>query len=232
MDQLFYTDNISQGLVAFDEEESRHLAGVLRRKVGDRLWATDGKGQLVEAEIAEVGKKQVLARILQTKTVPRARTARLHLAIAPTKQMDRLEWMLEKATEVGIDEVTPIFCQRSERDTLRTDRLEKILISAMKQSLQAWLPRLNAPVKAGQLIRTAEASQKYICWCAPDALPALKDSLKPDRDALVLIGPEGDFTEAEVQLARENGFVEVGLGTNRLRTETAGLYVVHTWALG
>jgi 16S rRNA (uracil1498-N3)-methyltransferase len=232
MDQLFYTDNISQGLVAFDEEESRHLAGVLRRKVGDRLWATDGKGQLVEAEIAEVGKKQVLARILQTKTVPRARTARLHLAIAPTKQMDRLEWMLEKATEVGIDEVTPIFCQRSERDTLRTDRLEKILISAMKQSLQAWLPRLNAPVKAGQLIRTAVASQKYICWCAPDALPALKDSLKPDRDALVLIGPEGDFTEAEVQLARENGFVEVGLGTNRLRTETAGLYVVHTWALG
>lgn len=232
MDQLFYTDNINQGLVAFDEEESRHLAGVLRRKVGDRLWATDGKGQLVEAEIAEVGKKQVLARILQTKTVPRARTARLHLAIAPTKQMDRLEWMLEKATEVGIDEVTPIFCQRSERDTLRTDRLEKILISAMKQSLQAWLPRLNAPVKAGQLIRTAEASQKYICWCAPAALPALKDSLKPDQDALVLIGPEGDFTEAEVQLARENGFVEVGLGTNRLRTETAGLYVVHTWALG
>jgi 16S rRNA (uracil1498-N3)-methyltransferase len=231
MDSLFYSNKIDAGLVTFDEEESRHLAGVLRRKTGDKLWITDGKGQIMEAEIAEIGKKQVLARVLSTKSVPPPTSSMLHLAIAPTKNMDRLEWMLEKSTEIGIGQITPIFCQRSERETLRLDRLEKIVVAAMKQSLQAWLPRLNAPMKAAELLQKATEPQKRICWCAPTPLPLLKDHLDVAQNTLVLIGPEGDFSAAEIALARQNGFLEVGLGPNRLRTETAGLYVVHAWSL-
>ena len=231
MNQLFFTTKIEQGFAHLDEEESRHLVTVLRRKVGDKLDLTDGRGFYYEAEIAETGKRHVLARILSTTPAAAETTASLHLAIAPTKQIERIEWLLEKATEIGIAEITLLHCQRSERDTVRLDRLEKVLLSAMKQSLRAQLPKLNPLTRFQQFVSRAEAEQKYIAWCADSPLAHLKTLLLPAKNALVLIGPEGDFSPEEVRLAEANGFVGAGLGAARLRTETAGLLVVATAAL-
>ncbi len=220
---LFYTPHIEGGFARLDEEESRHLLTVLRRQPGDRLRLTDGRGNFYEAELAEVGKKQALARILTQETPEPERVGRLHLAVAPTKQMERYEWMLEKTTELGVDEITPLICKRSERSTVRADRLEKILVSAMKQSLRATLPLLHPPTTFQQLVKNATAPQRRIAWCTPDALPHLKSTLRTDQDALILIGPEGDFTPDEVALALQCSFIGVDLGSARLRTETAGI---------
>ena len=147
------------------------------------------------------------------------------------KQMERYEWLLEKTTELGVDEITPLICKRSERDTVRLDRLEKILVSAMKQSLRATLPLLHPPTTFRQLVKTATAPQRRIAWCAPDPLPHLKSTLSTDQDALILIGPEGDFTPEEVALALQYGFTGVGLGSARLRTETAGVLATAIWGV-
>lgn len=226
MNQLFYTQKIEQGFAVFEEEEGRHLTSVLRKKTGDLLQITDGKGFFYEAELADAGKRQVLARIILKTADPVLRSARLHIGIAPTKQMDRLEWFLEKATEIGIDEITLLLCQRSERDSVRLDRLEKILVSAMKQSLRAWLPKLNAPTRFKEFAKTPGEAQKYLAWCSGDPLPYLKNALLPLQDTVIAIGPEGDFSPEEVQLALANGFQGVSLGKARLRTETAGLMAV------
>ena len=231
MNQLFFTQKIEQGFAHFDEEESRHLVTVLRRKVGDLLELTDGRGFFYEAEIAETGKRHVLARILKTTPAAQENAAALHLAIAPTKQIERIEWLLEKATEIGIAEITLLHCRHSERDTVRLDRLEKVLVSAMKQSLRAHLPKLNPMVRFQAFVTKVQAEQKYIAWCADTPLPHLKTLLQPGKNALVLIGPEGDFSPEEIQLAEANGFTGVGLGAARLRTETAGLLVVATVVL-
>ncbi len=232
MNQLFYTQKIENGFAYFDEEESRHLVAVLRRKVGDRLQLTDGRGFFYEAAITETGKKHVLASILSTTEVNPATLPALHLAIAPTKQIERIEWLLEKATEIGIAEITLLHCQRSERDTVRLDRLEKVLVSAMKQSLRANLPKLHPLIRFQQFIGKVQADQKCIAWCADTPLPHLKTILLPVKSTLVLIGPEGDFSPEEVRLAKENGFTEVSLGAARLRTETAGLLAVSLVAMG
>jgi len=231
MNQLFYTPRIEQGFAHFDEEESRHLITVLRRKIGDRLELTDGNGFFYEAEISEIGKKQVLASIVSTTPAPITELPTLHLAIAPTKQIERIEWLLEKATEIGIAEITLLHCQRSERDTVRLDRLEKVLVSAMKQSLRAHLPKLNPLARFQQFVNQAEADQKWIAWCADTPLPHLKTVLQAGKNAIVLIGPEGDFAPEEIRLAESNGFTGVSLGAARLRTETAGLLAVATVAL-
>lgn len=224
---MFYTPEIINGFAKLDEEESRHLQTVLRHKTGDRLQLTDGKGHFYTAEISEIGKKQVLARILETTPVPAERRARLHVAIAPTKNIDRLEWFLEKATEMGIDTITPLLCKRSERETIRPDRLEKILVSAMKQSLRAYLPVLNPLTPFAKVIADAGGyPQRFIAWCAAEPVPHLKSLAQPGVDTLVLIGPEGDFSPEEVALALGNGFLAISLGTARLRTETAGMFVV------
>lgn len=223
---LFYSTRIENSLAFLDEEESRHLLTVLRRQPGDRLELTDGKGFFYTAELVETGKKGAVARILDTRPTEPERAGRLHIGIAPTKQMERLEWFLEKATELGIDEVTPLLCKRSERDTVRLDRLEKILVSAMKQSLRARLPRLNPLTPLKKVLENAAEAQKRIAWCATEPLPHLKNTLTPDQDALILIGPEGDFTPEEVAMALEKGFSGVSLGSARLRTETAGLLAV------
>jgi 16S rRNA (uracil1498-N3)-methyltransferase len=229
--QLFYTDRIEGDLALLDEEESRHLATVLRRKVGDRLHITDGVGHIFSTELVELGKKQAIARIVATETQA-ARTQHVHLAVAPTKQMDRFEWMLEKVVEIGIDTITPLHCQRSERDTVRLDRLEKIIVSAMKQSLRAFKPTLQPLTTVANLLKNKPAdTQTYMAWCADTPPPHLMEAWIPARPALILIGPEGDFTPAEVALAQQHGAIEVGLGQARLRTETAGLYAVTTAAL-
>ncbi len=227
MNQLFYTPRIQDGLATLDEEESRHLIMVMRRKVGDRLWVTDGLGRYYEAEIAETGKKNAFVRIIAEKGQETVPAFSLHVAIAPTKQMDRLEWFVEKATEIGINEITPLICQRSERDKLRIDRLQKVALSAMKQSLRARLPQINEPTPCKAFIKSAEADQKYIPWCADSPQPHLQHLLKPMGRILIMIGPEGDFSTDEVTLAQQHGFLPVSLGAARLRTETAALYAVN-----
>jgi 16S rRNA (uracil1498-N3)-methyltransferase len=227
---LFYTTRIENGFAHLEEEESRHLLSVLRRKVGDRLQLTDGRGFFYEAELAEVGKRHALARIVAQREVLPARAARLHVAIAPTKSIERFEWFLEKATEIGVDEVTPLLCQRAERDTIRRERLEKILVSAMKQSLRAHLPKLNELTRFQDFIKKTSAAQKHLAWCSDEPLPHLKTQFSHEKNTVVAIGPEGDFSPEEVRLALENGFAGVSLGTARLRTETAGLVAVAWWA--
>jgi 16S rRNA (uracil1498-N3)-methyltransferase len=224
--QIFFTDKIEAGFAHLDEEESRHLVTVLRRRPGDRLRLTDGRGAFYDGELAETGKRHALVRLITREEAPRERPARLHLAIAPTKQIERLEWLLEKATELGIDEITPLLCQRSERETVRLDRLEKVLLSAMKQSLRAYLPRLHALTPFKKLVTVATEAQKRVAWCSETPLPYFMQTVEPEKDLLVLIGPEGDFTAEEVALAEANGFLGISLGTARLRTETAGLFVV------
>ena len=226
MSQLFFTQKIENGFAVFEEEEGRHLSTVLRKKTGDILHLTDGKGFFYEAELADAGKRQVLARILSKTAAPLLRPARLHMAIAPTKQMERLEWFLEKATEIGVDEITPLICQRSERDSLRLVRLEKVLISAMKQSLRAWLPKLNAPMKFQDFAKKTSEAQKRLAWCSDEPLPHLKNTISDQQDMVIAIGPEGDFSPEEIRIALENGFQGVSLGKARLRTETAGLLAV------
>lgn len=225
MDQLFFCPHIDNGFARLDEEESRHLLTVLRRQVGDALQLTDGKGCFYGAEIAETGKKHAVARILNTTHTPQP-PARLHVAIAPTKQTDRFEWFLEKATEIGIQEITPLLCQRSERTSIRHDRLEKILVSAMKQSWQSRLPRLNPLTPFRDCAQKATETRRLIAWIAETPTPYLRAKLKDTADTLILIGPAGDFAPEEVALAEKYGFSSVSLGPSRLRTETAGLMVV------
>lgn len=228
---LFYTTKIENGFAHLDEEESRHLLSVLRRKPGDKIQLTDGLGFFYEAELADVGKRHALARIISKNESAPARTSRLHIAIAPTKQIERFEWFLEKAVEIGVDEITPLLCHRSERDTVRLDRLEKIMISGMKQSLRAWLPKLNELTHFQKFATEATEIQKRIAWCSANLLPHLKTVITPHQNAVLAIGPEGDFSMEEVALARQNGFMEVGLGEARLRTETAGVLAVSIFNL-
>ncbi len=231
MKQLFYTQHIDNGFARFDEEESRHLLSVLRYKSGDRIQLTDGKGRYYEAELSDGGKKEALARILSERPESGRRPHRLHIAIAPTKNIDRFEWFLEKATEIGIDEITPLLCKRSERTVLRQDRLEKVLVSAMKQSFRATLPQLNPFTPFSKVVSTAQAPQKCIAWCDGEQLTHLRDTLKNTADIIVLIGPEGDFSNEEVEEALANGYAPVSLGPARLRTETAGILVASAAAL-
>ncbi len=231
LNNLFYAPTITDGFARLDEEESRHLLTVLRRKVGDRLHLTDGRGFFYEAEIAEASKKYALARILSQQPAPPERPARLHVAMAPVKSGERYEWFFEKAAEIGIDEITPLICQRGERGHLRMDRLEKILVSAMKQSLRATLPKLNPMTPFAQVVQSATETAKFIPWCSDEPLPHLQTLLQPALDTLILIGPEGDFSPEEVALARQHGFAEASLGTVRLRSETAGILVVAAFNL-
>lgn len=229
MTTLFYLNEISGGLARLDEEESRHLA-VLRQKAGGRLRATDGKGFFYEVEIVEIGKRQTVLRVVSQIPAPRG-AGRLHLAVAPTKNMDRFEWFLEKATEIGVDSIMPIWCERSERTTVRVDRVEKILIAAMKQSMRAYLPQLHAPTPFLSWVKSSVAEVKCLAWCADAPLPHLKSILQPGKDTLIAIGPEGDFSPAEVTAATAAGFTGVSLGDARLRTETAGVYAVACYQL-
>jgi 16S rRNA (uracil1498-N3)-methyltransferase len=224
--QLFFTKNITGNTATFDAEEARHLQ-VLRKKIGDQLHFVDGEGGMYLGEIIEVHKKQCMLRILEHDSSYNERKVKLHIAIAPTKNIARLEWFLEKATEIGIDEITPILCDRSERKRIRTDRLEKITMSAMKQSLKAYLPKLNELTDYQDFIEQSNDDIKYIAYCNDDALKHLKKEYSSAENVTVLIGPEGDFSPKEVKLALGNGYKGISLGASRLRTETAGIAACH-----
>ncbi len=220
---LFHISDINDNIAQLSIEEARHCVQVLRKRVGDNLDLVDGQGFFYKGEIIEISRKSCLVRILSKKEQLK-HNPDLKIAIAPTKNIDRLEWFLEKATEIGIDEIVPILCTRSERKRIREDRLQKILLSAMKQSLKAYLPVLHELVDFKTFIQEDHPEkQKFIAYCNDDQLLHLKNVCKKGESCLILIGPEGDFTPEEIAIAKENGFRGISLGESRLRTETAGL---------
>jgi 16S rRNA (uracil1498-N3)-methyltransferase len=225
---LFYDKNISGDFHVLNEEESYHCTRVLRLNEGKTLFLTNGEGALFEAVIQNIGKKNVELSIVQISQDYGKRPFRVHIAIAPTKNIDRFEWFLEKATEIGIDEITPIICERSERPTLKTDRLERVIIAAMKQSLKAYKPVLNEPASFKKWISNSFSEYlKYIAICEDDNRQILNNIIQKNGNYLILIGPEGDFTPDEVVLAKNADFIPVSLGNSRLRTETAGVVACH-----
>ena len=210
------------------EEEAGHCIRVLRLTEGDEILLTDGKGFFFKAAISRAHPKHCEVNILEQWEQPALWNFNLHIAVAPTKNMDRNEWLAEKATEIGFDELTFLNCRFSERKVIKTERIEKILVSAIKQSLKARLPRLNEMTDFNSFIEKDFSGQKFIAHCYEGEKPLLKDVLKKGEDTLVLIGPEGDFSEEEVKKAIEKGFIPISLGKSRLRTETAALVACHT----
>lgn len=225
--QLFYVPNLSGAEVVLDETESKHAVRVLRLTVGNQVQIIDGKGGFYLAEITDANPKKCRLRITESKPEFGKKDFKLHIAIAPTKNIDRFEWFLEKATEIGIDEITPLLSEHSERKNIKSDRLEKILVSAIKQSLKAYLPILNELTSFKDLVSNAAGKNLYIAHCGEGEKPHLKNVVERGSDCLILIGPEGDFSKEEILFARKNGFTEISLGNARLRTETAGIAACH-----
>lgn len=211
-------------------EESWHCAKVLRFKAGDEIGLIDGKGNFYEGQLSVVNEKKCLANITYGPKVQNKHPYYLHLAIAPTKNIDRMEWLVEKAVEIGIDEITFVRCKNSERTVIKEDRLIKIAESAVKQSLQAIIPKINPLTNFSDVLKI-KSDLKFIAHCEEESKKHLKDFDLKNKSSLVLIGPEGDFTTEEIALAKTSGFSEISLGENRLRTETAGLYVCNVLAL-
>lgn len=229
---LFYTPDIAVSY-RLSEEESAHCVRVLRYDRGDTILLTDGRGTTYTVRITNPHPKHCEFEIISSEQQQKSHPFHLHIAIAPTKNMERLEWMVEKCTEIGIDEITPLLCRFSERKMLRTDRLEKIILSAAKQSLTPYLPTLHQLTDYEAFMREFARDRhtetdKFIAHCYKEDKRLLKDLIVRGRDVLVLIGPEGDFSEKEVQTALAEGFRPVSLGNSRLRTETAGVVACHT----
>jgi len=222
---FFYKENIDavSGIITLDEDTSKHVVQVLRMQNGEELQLTDGKGNLFTASITDSNRKKCSVTILQTTNYQRP-TTNITIAISLVKNASRFEWFLEKATELGVSEIIPLLCARTEKQHFRYDRMKGILISAMLQSQQRWLPVLHEPTKLQQVIATASAQQKFIAHCTDDAKRNLADVVNKNlASQVILIGPEGDFTPDEIQLAMQHHFIAVALGETRLRTETAGI---------
>lgn len=252
---LFYVPNLASGNNILSEEESLHAVKVLRLQAGDEIAVVDGAGGFYRAKITLPHPKRCGFEIIDSQPEFGKRNYKLHIAIAPTKNIERLEWFVEKATEIGIDEITPVICRFSERKTVKEERLEKIIISAAKQSVKAYFPKLNSQCAFDELIKNHRADQKFIAHCYTSTqlssggkqnnenkIPGnaqypfshkklLKNEIVPSKDVLILIGPEGDFSIDEVAKAISLGFVPVSLGESRLRTETAGVVACHTVSL-
>lgn len=234
---LFYTPDIIGEkeeigrTYSLSEEESGHCVRVLRYAIGDEILLTNGQGMTYTARITNPHPKHCEFEVLTAERQKPHHEAYIHIAIAPTKNIERLEWAIEKCTEIGVDEITPLLCRFSERKQLRTDRLQKILLSAAKQSLTPYLPKLNELTPYDNFVKTANEETKFIAHCYKDDKKELKNELQRGKSVLVLIGPEGDFSEQEVQEALQLGFVPVSLGNSRLRTETAAIVACHTAVL-
>jgi 16S rRNA (uracil1498-N3)-methyltransferase len=222
---LFYTPDITPSHPQYflNEEESKHAVRVLRLEVGSEVQLIDGKGGLYTAQIKDAHPKRTILQITNVATEYGKRNHYLHIAIAPTKNLDRLEWFLEKATEIGIDEISLIICQRSERKEAKTERLNKIITAAIKQSLKAYHPVLNEPMALNRFLAQPFDGQKFIAHCEDSEKVTLSAELTKQGRYLILIGPEGDFSPAEIDSALHNGYKAITLGESRLRTETAAL---------
>lgn len=228
---IFYTPELSGKSYMLDETESKHCIRVLRLQQGDEITLVDGRGGFFTAEIADPNPKRCLVNVIKSELEFGLRNFQLQIAIAPTKNMDRIEWFLEKATEIGISRVTPLLCRYSERKEIKHDRLEKVMVSAMKQSLKAYLPQLDPLTRFADFIRQPFSGQKFIAHCEEQNREILKNLVEPNQNYLILIGPEGDFSTDEIEAALQAGFRPVSLGDSRLRTETAGLVACHTFNL-
>tara|TARA_R110002050_G_scaffold116847_2_gene233368 strand:+ start:9168 stop:9872 length:705 start_codon:yes stop_codon:yes gene_type:complete len=230
--QLFYNPELDENTpkFTFPTEESKHIAKVLRKKEGDILHITNGKGFLFEAKILVPDIRKCTAEIINY-TYQQQREPNLHLVVVPTKMNDRYEWFLEKATEIGVSEITPIICDHSERKIVKLDRMQKVLQSAMKQSLHYHLPKLNDTITFKEFMQLTYSDNLYIAHCEETQKVELKELLKPNENALILIGPEGDFSANEISVALEKGFSPVALGATRLRTETAAIYAAACFSI-
>ena len=225
---IFYAPQVAEGITELPQEEAGHAVRVLRMKEGDALALTDGMGRFYDAHITLASNKHCQFAIDKTWNDHKLWKGNIHLAVAPTKNMDRLEWFVEKATEIGIDEITPIICRFSERKMVKAERMEKIIVSAAKQSVKAYFPKLNPQCTFDELIKNHQATQKFIAHCYNSEKRQLKTEIVPAKDMLVLIGPEGDFSKRETDGAKKEGFQLVSLGPSRLRTETAAVVACHT----
>ena len=230
--QLFIGHPVSETEAFLSEEESWHCVKVLRHKAGDPIAMIDGKGGFYKTTLAEANQKRCSLRIESKGFSEPLRKYKLHIAIAPTKNIERIEWFVEKAVEIGIDEFSFIICKNSERKVIKIDRVHKIVESAVKQSLQRYLPKVNDAVDYSSFIKQTNADdQKHIAHCQTPGLPLFTKQFKASGSNLILIGPEGDFTVNEVNAAKEAGYSEVSLGENRLRTETAALYACNAFSV-
>jgi 16S rRNA (uracil1498-N3)-methyltransferase len=227
--QLFYNATINEATetFSFDREESKHIIKVLRKKDGDILFVTNGLGFLFKTEIVLASDSKCTVQIVSFEQAAPA-PFQLHLAVAPTKMNDRYEWFLEKATEIGIQEITPIICDRSERKVINIERFEKIILSAMKQSNELYLPKLNPAISFKEFMKQKKEGLQLIAHCEETDKKTLKSILQSNTDVTVLIGPEGDFSEKEIALALEQNYIPVSLGNTRLRTETAAVVACHS----
>ncbi len=223
--QLFYSPNITTKSteIIFSKEESRHIVKVMRKTEDDRLELTDGKGYFFTASLINADAKKCTAIIISAEK-QRPLPYSLHLAVAPTKLNDRYEWFLEKATEIGVTEITPIICDHSERKVIKHERYNKIIQSAMKQSLKAYLPILNPAVSFQEFLASRRKEEsKLIAHCENLKRQSIKSSLDPNKSTLIMIGPEGDFSKREISMAIAEEYIPISLGNSRLRTETAAI---------
>lgn len=222
--QIFYSTIIKDNIATFDSEESVHGIRVLRMRKGDPITFTDGTGNMYEGIIITDDLHEMQVKINNVIQNYGKRQYRLHMAVSPLKNPDRLEWFIEKAVEMGIDEITPVICARTEKTGVKKERLQKLILSAMKQSVKAYLPRLNEAILFSDFISKEISGERIIAHCIPQKSRApLMEKIKPGKEIVILIGPEGDFTADEVSLAEKAGYTSVHLGTSRLRTETAGV---------
>lgn len=224
---IFYAPDILSN-TELPTEEAQHCVRVLRKKEGDEILITNGKGSFFDASIVQANQKHCIVDIVNEIVEPKYWDFNLQIAFAPTKNIDRIEWFAEKATEIGIDHFSPLLCRYSERKEIKHDRIEKILISAMKQSQKAVLPILDQMIPFTQFIKQEFDGRKFIAHCYEGEKLQLHETYKKGEDVLILIGPEGDFSEQEVEQALNAGFEPISLGQSRLRTETAALVACHS----
>jgi 16S rRNA (uracil1498-N3)-methyltransferase len=230
--QLFYNPKLEEESkhFTFDSFESKHIIKVLRKKVGDELQITNGRGLFLFATITDSNAKGCTVAIKSHKRIHATKHS-LHMVVAPTKMNDRFEWFLEKATEIGVHEITPILCGRSERKTIKLERYEKVIQAAMKQSFQAYLPKLNPLITLADFLKQNTKGLLFIAHCEDTERYELKRYVQPDKPTTILIGPEGDFTKEEIKKAKAQGYIAVAMGKTRLRTETAAIVACTTVAL-
>ncbi len=228
---IFYSKTYDGKIFTLDDSESKHLSKVLRLKEGDDATVIDGSGSVFHCKVKSSDHRMATLEVFLIKEIHESRNYYLHIAIAPTKNIDRFEWFVEKSVELGIDKITPIICERSERRIVKTARIKKIIISAMKQSLNPLDTEICEVLPFSKIVSDHTFNNRFIAHCIKgDSIPGkATDRIKPKENGLILIGPEGDFSPDEVKLAKENGFEEISFGTSRLRTETAGVVACSTF---